>query len=186
MPARRTTTKIKQAFVWLLGIVKKPSYKVEITKNGVTEDISSYLAGAVNFSWNSITSEIDSCSFSLDNDKGRYIDLSSESLLPKYNGGETVIISFDYSGGATRMFKGYLHAPKANRNTTRTLNYFSRKVPQLVDKRIGGVYAGDAKTLVKNIIDDNFSSIISYSNFDASIPLGTTIELTYNDYAFQY
>ena len=83
------------------------------------------------------------------------------------------------------MFKGKLHAPKANLTKTRSLTYFARKIPELVDKRIAGQFTGDPKTLVKNIIDNEFSSVISYTAFDTNAPSDQTIEITYNNYGFQ-
>ena len=74
-PARRSTTKIKQVFTCLLGQVSRPNRSVIITKNGTDYDVSDDVIGDVQFSWNSVTSEIDSCSFVLDNRNGLYINL---------------------------------------------------------------------------------------------------------------
>jgi hypothetical protein len=186
VPARRTATKIKQDFIWLLGNVSKPNYVVKVTKkDGTIDTITNYIISPINYTWNSLLYEADSCNITLDNSNGRFVDLTNESLNPIYIGGETITIDFDYGSGTTRVFKGKLHSLKFNRNKIRSCTLFARKLPKLLDRKIRGYYNGNPKTLVKNIIDTYFSDIISYTNFEINAPTSQTIEITYSDYAFR-
>lgn len=176
--AKRTATTIKQVFHWILGLVRTPSYTVTITKSDDTDlDVSAeIIMDSLSVTLQSIRFGLDSCTFLLNNDKGKY----NKTFI----GGEIIKVDADYGSGNTRIFKGKLNHPKTESDRTHRIRFFARKVPELKGERIKGTYNGLAVTLVKNIIDDKFSDLITYTNFDSNLGSSTvTIDLQYNDYA---